>query len=306
MKFKLISVTIILSMLTALTACGNESSLPDSTPSDATNSSAPISQGSTIDPASSDVSSAVPQVNNWEDYVGPDGQPVTLADATVDADGRVTFDYSFIKYAPQIYDDSLKNPGLINWETFEFAPYNGTYTPAIKRVKAGDVLENGLKVAKAYETLEFGTYVDEATLETRSGWDVYYGELSFDGELTLSGAMYCVPEDDYMTFEGELYFFPDTTSFSQLPVGCGFASSENKEYTLLESVFPDAKLAVVSGTMFYLGNISETDCGGVIEKGGAAEVTVTVKNIRMTSRSANYGGRGGGCFADIVSVEKIN
>lgn len=290
----------------------NSSASLNSGSSGTTSLSAPSSRDSapstslSTDPAPSDTSGMILQVSEWTDYIGPDGQQVTLSDAAVDEQGRVTFDYGFIKYAPPIYDDSLKNPDLINWETFELVSYNDTYTPTVKRLKVGDVLENGLKVAKAYETLEFGTYMDEATLENRSEWGVYGGELSFDGELTLSGALYCVPEDDYQVFDGELYFFPDTTSFSQLPVGCRFISAENKEYTVLESVFPDAKLAVVGGAMYYLGNISETDCGGVIEKGKAAEVTVTIKNIRIVSSNTNFGGRGGGIFADIDSIEKIN
>ncbi len=313
---KIIAIILTLAFAANLTACSktpsegepsgdpsNQSGIPQT---DSNNTDNSDSSGSSTDPASSGSLSTVPQVSEWKDLIGADGQPVTLADAAVDEQGRVTFDYSFIKYAPAIYDDSLKNPDLINWETLEFSPRNDTCTPTVKRLRAGDVLENGLKVKEAVRTLEFGTYIDEATLETRSEWVDYHGTVSFDGELTLSGALYCVPEDGYQTFEGELYFFPDTSSFSKLPVGCGFAQAENEEYTGVENVFPDAKLAVVCSALYLLGNISETDCGGIIEKGRAAEVTVTIKNIRIVSSFGNYGGRGGGCYADVVSIEKIN
>lgn len=284
------------------------SSVPDDSDAQASvsNTSSTSSTSSSEVLVSSDAASSMPQVENWTDFTGPDGQPVTLAGAAVDEQGRVTFDYGFIKYAPSIYYDSLKDPDLINWETFEFAPYNGAYTPTIKRLKAGDVLENGLKVTKASHTLMYETFIDEATLELRSEWKTYSGELAFDGELTLSGAMYCVPEDDYMVFGGELYFFPDTTNFSQLPVGCDFTSPENEEYTAFELVYPDAKLAVVGGALYYSGNISDIENTGVIEKGKAAKVNVTINNIRITSSNTDYGGRGGGCFADIVSIEKID
>ncbi len=304
---KSLSIIPALVLALSLTACDTSPETSSETSggsSSDTSSDVPTSStSSSTDPASS---SAVPQVNNWKDFIGADGQPVTLADATVDEQGRVSFDYSFIEYAPPIYDDSLKNPDLINWETLEFAPHNGAYTPTVKRLRAGDVLENGLKVKQADRILEYGTYIDQETLETRSEWVDYHGTVSFDGELTLSGALYCVPEDGYQTFEGELYFFPDTTSFSQLPVGCGFARAENEEYTGMENVFPDAKLAVVCSALYHLGNISETDCGGIIERGKAAEVTVTIKNIRIETANINYGGRGGGIFAEIVSIEKIN
>ncbi len=309
MKRKLISTVIILSMLVGLTACRSESVSTDSGSSKTTSSSTPSSKDSTpsksisTDYAPSDPSSTVPQVSEWKDFIGADGEPVSLSEAVVDEMGRVMFDYCFIKYAPPIYDDSFKNPDLINRETLEFAPYNDTYIPTVKRLRVGDVLENGLEVTEANRILEFETYIDDETLETRSEWVDYYGFVSFNGELTLNGALYCVPKDDYQVFEGELYFFPDTTSFSQMPVGCGFIP---KEYKALEVVFPDAKLAVRCGSMYYLGNISDTNCDGIIEKGKAAEVTVTIKNIRIQFSNPNYGGRGGGCFADIVSIDKIN
>lgn len=44
-------------------------------------------------PAISEPSDPAPQVDNWEDFIGADGQPVTLDGATVDDDGRVTLDY---------------------------------------------------------------------------------------------------------------------------------------------------------------------------------------------------------------------
>ena len=100
-----------------------------------------------------------PQVDNWEDFIGADGQPVTLENAAVDEDGRVTLDYCFVKFLPQIYDDTFKNPAFIDWETMEFAEIDGSYTPEIKRLKAGDVLPNGLTVKEAYRELSF----DEVT-----------------------------------------------------------------------------------------------------------------------------------------------
>ena len=308
MTRKLIFTAIIMSMLVGLTACNSESVSTNSGSSQTENSSTTSSNDSTsstpisTDSALLDPSITIPQVSEWKDFIGADGLPVSLSDAVVDENGRVKFNYCLIKFAPQIYDNSFKNPELINWNTLEFSPFNNTFTPTVKRVKAGDVLENGLEVKEANRTLEFAPYFDEKTSETRSEWVDYSGSVSFNGELTLSGALYCVPKDDYQVFEGELYFFPDTTDFTQLPVGSGFVP---KEYNALELAFPDAKLAVRCGALYYLGNISETNCDGIIEKGKAAEVTVTIKNIRIDFSNPEYGGRGGGCFADIVSVEKI-
>lgn len=318
MKRKFISTAIILSVLVGLTACSGESDSTNSSSDNITSSSTPTSENSTlsaptdsvssdestsVEPMFSDTSSTALQVESWEDFIGADGNPVTLDGAAVDEDGCVTLDYCFVTLLPQIYNDTFKNPDLINWDTMEFAPFDGSYTPEIKRLKTGDVLENGLKVKEAYRILSYEEVMDQITCEIRREWCDSFGMVSFEGEITLSGVLYCVPEDDYMVFDGELYFFPDTTSGVRLPAQCGITPSE---YRAWENVYPDAKLAVRSGTIYYVGNIDEVDLDGVLERGKAAEVTVTLGNIRIENSDINHGGRGGGCFAEIVSIEKIN
>lgn len=299
-------------MLMSLTACGSTEN-PESKPENSTSESsdtATANSESTSDstptftePVSSDTSSSVLQVENWEDFIGADGKPVTLDGAFLDEDGGVAFNYSFMSYAKPIYDDTFKNPELINWETLEFAPGGENYTPTGIRVKAGDILENGLKVTQADYSLAYEERMDEAAGQVVYEWGTSYGTLNFEGELTLSGTLYCMPADDYMAFEGELYFYPDTKSFAQLPVACEF---NPKEKRTIEAVYPDAKFAVRCGAMYYLGNINDGDYSGIIEKGKAAPVTVTINNICITSTSTNHGGRGGMCRAKIASIEKIN
>lgn len=250
------------------------------------------------DPAPSTPAPTTPE--NWEDFIGADGLPVAIADAVVDEMGLVTFDYSIVQYLPAVYDDTFKNPALINRETMEFAPLEGEYKPTFVRLKKGDVLENGLEVTEAYRTLEYAEMIDEATFELKHGWDDYFGEVAFEGELTLSGALYCVAEDDYMVFGGELYFFPDTTEFPQMPAGSGFFPGEARPW---DNVYPDAQLAVRSGTVYYVGNIDDYDLEGIIERGKAASVTVTLDNIRLETASINHGGRGGGNFAKLADVK---
>lgn len=245
----------------------------------------------------------LPQVDNWEDFIGADGQPITLENAVVDEEGRVTLDYCFVTFLPQIYDDTFKNPDFIDWGTMEFAEFDGSYTPEIKRLKAGDVLPNGLTVKEAYRVLMFDEVMDQITCEVRREWCDSFGVVTFDGELTLSGALYCNPEDDYQVFNGELYFFPDTTSGVKLPAQCSIFP---RKYSVWESVYPEANFAVRSGAIYYVGNIDDVDLDGILERGKAVEVTVTLGNISIQNADINHGGRGGGCHAEIVSVEEIN
>lgn len=258
--------------------------------------SAPVSESE----ASSTPSASIPTPEGWEDFIGADGNPVTLEGATVDEDGRVTLNYGFVKILPQIYDDTFRNHALINWETMEFAEFDGSYTPEVKRLKAGDVLENGLKVKEAARMLEYIEVMDEMTFEIRREWCDTAGWVTFDGELTLDGTMYCVPEEDYQVFEGELYFFPDTTGGAQLPAQSGITPGVNRVW---ENVYPEADFAVRSGTIYYVGYVDEIDFDGVPGRGEAAEVTVTLGNISIQTADISRGGRGGGCFAEIIDVK---
>lgn len=266
-----------------------------------------VSNISTENPAQSSPTlttpESLPQVDNWEDFIGADGQPVTLENASIDEDGRVTLDYCFVKFLPQIYDDTFKNPAFIDWETMEFAEIDNSYTPDIKRLKTGDVLPNGLTVKEAYRVLMFDEVMDQITCEVRREWCDSFGVVNFDGELTLSGALYCNPEDDYQVFNGELYFFPDTTSGVKLPAQCSIFPSE---YRVWERVYPKANFAVRSGAIYYVGNIDDVDLDGILERGKAVAATVTLGNISIQNSDINHGGRGGGCFAEIVSIEQIN
>ncbi len=305
---KITSVLISLAVIMSLTACSTEKPLTNTTSTSGNSSSSASSSikttpdtSSSTDTTPSNSSSPVQQVSHWEeDLIGADGEPLPLSDAVIEHSGAgdeyVMFNYSIIEYAPPIYDDTFKNPDLINWETNEFASHDYNYTPVRERVKAGDVLDNGLKVKEARHILEY--FIDD--------WVDYTGWVYFDGELTLNGALYCVPEDDYIDYEGDLYFFPDTTNFSHFPDWISFISDGEKEYDVPERVYPDAGLAVVGTSAYRLGNISELGRDDIIEKGKAAEVTVTIKNIRIVTQGPNSGGGAFGCFGEIVSIEKIN
>lgn len=237
---------------------------------------------------------------NWEDFIGADGLPVAFADATVDEYGYVAFNYAPVAYPPAVYDDTFKNPGLINWETMEFAPSGGEFKPTLTRLKQGDKLDNGLEVLEAEYAMEYGEQMDEMTLEITREWCESYGWVKFGGQITISGTLYCEPRDDYQLFAGELYFFPDTSEFPQLPVRGDFLKTQSLP---LQNAYPEAQFAVRSGTMFILGNIDDYDLDGIIERGKAAAVTLTLDEIYLQYANLNHGGRGGGNFAKIVDVK---
>lgn len=298
--FKLLSAIFC---ITLLAGCANKSNEESSQSSQTVSESSQTAVSSVTPEVSSAPESETPPVQppeNWEDFIGADGLSVSFADATVDEYGCVKFDFAPVAFPPAVYDDTFKNPALINWETMEFSDFNGEFKPTLTRLKKGDKLDNGLEVLEAEYALEYGEQMDEMTLEITRGWCENYGWVRFGGQITISGTLYCEPRDDYQLFAGELYFYPDTSDFPQLPVRGDFLSSKRRP---IEVAFPEANFAVRSGTMFYLGNIDDYDLEGIIERGKAAAVTATLDEIYLQYANLNHGGRGGGNFAKIVDVK---
>lgn len=292
--------------ITLLAGCANKSNEQSSqTPQTGSESSqteiSSVNSEISSTPESEAPSTPDPQApDNWEDFIGTDGLPVAFADATVDEYGYVAFDYAPVAFPPAVYDDTFKNPALINWETMEFSEFGGEFKPTLTRLKQGDKLDNGLEVLEAKYALEYGDTIDETTFEIKREWCENYGWVRFGGQITISGTLYCEPRDDYQLFAGELYFFPDTTEFPQLPVRGDFLKTQQRPF---ENAYPEAQFAVRSGTMYLLGNVDDYDLEGIIERGKAAAVTVTLDEIYLQYANLNHGGRGGGNFAKIVDVK---
>lgn len=237
---------------------------------------------------------------NWEDFIGADGLPISFADATDYGFERIEFDFAPVVFPPAVYDDTFKNPALINWETMEFSEFGGEFKPTFTRLKKGDKLDNGLEVLEAVYAMAYSDTIDETTFEIKREWCESHGWVRFGGQITIPGTLYCEPRDDYQVFSGELYFFPDTTDFPQLPVRGDFFSSKRRP---IESAYPEERFAARSGAMFYLGNVDDNDLEGIIERGKAAAVTVTLDEISLQFANIYYGGRGGGNYAKIVDIK---
>ena len=308
MKNKTNILAVVLALPLCLTACdkNGEGEISTSTSSSSSSSSSSISSSSSVE-SSSDIpaDSSQPSENNFpESFTGYLGETLYGADASEHYGRKVIFDdFTYLRWAAPFFDNTLKTPDLIDWDTYDMPKYDDIIkqkNPNWFLVKPGDVLENGLVVKSVYCSFEDVNYFDDEKgtfIETIMQID---SEVFFENTLTLRGVLYCTPEDDLYITNGDLFFFADSTVNSNIPVINEGGRAD--EFGLLRCVFSDAAF-ICDGMYYRVGNLDSVsvDLSGIIKRGGICEVNITLDNIKLR----NHAGVDNGSFADIVSVEKI-
>ena len=319
---KTITTILALTLTMSLTACSSAENIPDD--KDIQNSSQsgiskPTSEssqnskdGSHSSPTSSTFSenssssaseSLLSEDDFPESFIGYVGETLRGADAAEKSDNTVKFDnFTYLRYAAPIFDNTLKTPDLIDQDTLEMPKYDDMISqkqtdPKWFAVRAGDVLENGLVVKSVSCGFKKMKYFDgtEEVIQTQS-------EVVFENALTVTGVLYCNPEQDMYIGDGELFFFPDTTANLNIPV----ISRRDRagEYSIKKYIFTNNAF-VCDGIYYRVGDIesASVDLGGIIKRGEASEVRVTFDNIKLVENET--GSVLSGAYADIVSVEKV-
>lgn len=242
------------------------------------------------------------------DYITfPNGSTVSKYEASwaknEDMTYQLGFDYSFIRYAEAPLYTTLDDPELINWETGEFKEKPNVYFPQYYKVKAGDVLP-GLTVKSAsYTAIPNGVTQDTITFTTG---------VEFEGQLTLSGVLYCYSGDNlYINGTGKYMFFADPSQSDPIPITS--IGSNNDEVKmgpldferLMGSSFKEDKFAALGEeVMFNFSNIDEIEpeLAKIVSPGEAKKVSITVDNIGTSFALTvmRY------VYADLVSVSATN
>lgn len=144
-----------------------------------------------------------------DSITAPDGSQVNKSDAvcatgTIGGPIWLGYDFSYIRYSQPVFYNTFDYPDLINWESSDLVPddfnidiYDLIKDPKFLKIKAGDILENGLIVKSAK------WWVDSA------GWSNSF-EVDFDGEITLEGILHCSSKKDSGA-DGDLSFFADNS-----------------------------------------------------------------------------------------------
>lgn len=223
----------------------------------------------------------------YDTLTGFDGEDVSKNDAVgaIKSDGGgtiyLTYDFAYLRYAKPIFKTTMDDPDVYNPETGEFDGVESITIsdPDYFKVKAGDVLENGLTVKDA-ETIIFPVNAIDVNGNSKLTMCQNRSVVNYDGQLTLSGILHCQKGDDYMVAEGDLIFFPDPSD------GKLFVPSRDvaDNTMLLQIVDPENDFAVcMDGERIFLGNINAEnapDVSGIIGKGEYKRVTVTLDNLR--------------------------
>lgn len=202
----------------------------------------------------------------------------------------VGYDFSYLRKVRPYFRNTFDEPGMINWETMEISDareHGPVPTSDYFKIKAGDVLENGLTVKTAQTA--FGFAGDGLISDMK---------VELDGEITVEGILKCMPEDEYIIGKGELIFYPDSAKHSDI-----FAYYEEYPFEPWTYVDPEYKFAMsYNGEPLYLGLVDNAP-GGVSDlfaNDTYIKAKVTVSDIYF--KTGNGGIRG---FATVKSVEKL-
>lgn len=272
------------------------------TSSDVSTESSIVESSSSAESSSSESENSIqPSQDKFpEEFTGFVGETLYGKDAE-QRDNLCYFDgFAYVRWATPVFDNTLKTPDLINWDTYEMPKYDHIIQqkdPKWFVVKPGDVLENGLVVKSAHCVFEGFEYDGKKYVRQTET------EVEFENTLTLTGILYCQPEDGVYVTEGDMYFFADSTENSLIPViDYDFGTSNN--YFLDKWVSPELAL-VYDNSSFSVGNMNDVtvDLSGIIKKGGFSKVKVTLDNIKLIA--VEYSATTG-AYGDIVTIEKIS
>lgn len=134
----------------------------------------------------------------------PDGSKVSKYDA-ISADNDVLiFGFAFYRNSSPIYNTTLTDPNLITyangfWETTaNVDELDKKIVTSYKKAVKGDRLDGGLSVDGAVCRIDSNGYITQS-------------HIYLNGNITVSGIINYLPEDDMYVSEGTLFLRPDTT-----------------------------------------------------------------------------------------------
>lgn len=139
------------------------------------------------------------------------------------------FNFGFLRYAKPVFQNSIDDPDCYNEDTLKFnAPVDIVIDdPDYFKVKAGDVLENGMTVDSAnYKVMwknEKQTFVES--------------EVTISGEAVYEGILMCRKGEDYAEDVYDLVFYADPTGENPLPVFCSSGDGSEQIETWVRDDF---------------------------------------------------------------------
>lgn len=199
------------------------------------------------------------------------------------------YDFGFLRYAKPVFQSSLDDPDCFDFESYTFKDPVGVNieNPEYFRVKAGDVLENGMEVESANYMV---TWKDGEQSFVKS-------KITLKGEAVYDGILMCRQGEDYAENIYDLVFYADPTGDTRLTGLCCFNYGEE----LIETMVTDDVAFVTDCGPIFLANISRSD----ILDGGAkrARVTLTELYYNIVEMSGYNVGYTSAAYTDIELLD---
>lgn len=196
------------------------------------------------------------------------------------------FDFAFIRYAEPIFVSTFDDPDIVGFDTFEI---NGDIPREIEpqwiKVKAGDVLENGLKVVSAQTPVRGYKDDDGNTVVQLS-----FGKVKPEGEMTFEGILQYFNGSEYYG-SGDYYinFYPDSTKY-RIPVIYNDDPSECAEIQVRSLDTTRNRALVYDGGNFYYFRFesqyyqAENDFKDMFTEDTVCRATMSFKDIVVFGR----------------------
>ena len=184
------------------------------------------------------------------------------------------YDYAYLTYNTSIYErDSLdpeKSIFFIKLDSSELTEKYNEYLnnkSNVYTVKRGDKLQNGLICTDA----KTGFYCNND-----GAVSLLTTEACFSGELTLTGTLRCLQEEDPIAGKGALAFIPDADN-GNIPARYEMSLPEKAEIDSTQLIYES----------FQLGNISELpeEYALLIKDNEYTDVQITIKDIHLSLAS---------------------
>lgn len=220
-------------------------------------------------------------VEQFEDYPEeiplPDGTTALKSELTQSSGSLLEFDFAFIRYAEPIFESTLDDPGIVDLDTFEIkGDIQREIEPQWIKVKAGDTLENGLKVVSAQTPC--GCFKDENGNAIAELWS---GEIKLEGEITFEGIFEYFNGSEYYGYgDYFLCFYPDSTKY-KIPVMYSDNPWECSEIQV--SALGSDHALVYDGGYFYYFRF-ENDFRDMLTEDTVCKATMSFKDIVVSGR----------------------
>lgn len=297
-------------LLMLMSACDNSKPTPDSnteTSLDKTNISTDNTQASSSAPIITSELTTSKVKEKSLIWSAPNGEMFYKEDASSFYGELMYFDKAIYRPSTGVYYDSYSNPEMFDEETCDFLGEPIEYDE-------NDYLyvKSGVKICGyTVENAETIFNIKDKAYRKESGIVPLSNTIQFKDNITLSGYLWCVTEDEPTLFQkGDIYFAADS-SYINMPLvnfypTCGIIDGKNglDKDSIVGPVIFDDSLTIDLGNLFrhYKDNESINHLIGDATSEKMLKVEITIENLELIFHDRMIGVGCSGHILEIVTL----